>query len=66
MIQKRVGVIALIDPENKCGIILDENCQDISFELDDFSDALLIDTKVFFEIELNDNGLIAVNVIAID
>ena len=65
MIQKRVGVIAHIDPDNRYGIILDENCQDISFALDDLSGQVEIDTKVFFEIELSDDGLAAINVMPI-
>lgn len=66
MSQNRVGIIAHVDREKKCGIILDENCQDISFKIDDFSNPIVdINVKVSFEIELNNDGLTAINVFPI-
>ncbi|AZI27407.1 hypothetical protein EA772_19445 [Pedobacter sp. G11] len=60
--QNRVGVVSHIDIENKCGTILDENHQDIGFNLEGLSETVNLDARVSFEIELSDKGLIATNV----
>ena len=56
------GDIVEIDFENGHGIIIDENGQDIHFQLDDVSDQITINSKITFEIELQERGLMAVNV----
>ena len=56
------GDIVEIDFENGHGIIIDENDQDIHFQLDDVSDRITINSKIVFEIELHERGLVAVNV----
>ncbi|NII82278.1 cold-shock protein [Pedobacter riviphilus] len=58
----RKGEVTQIDFEYGLGIIIDENGQDIHFQLDNVSDQININSKVIFEIELNKSGLVAVNV----
>ncbi|MBB6236471.1 cold shock CspA family protein [Pedobacter sp. AK013] len=58
----RKGNVTQIDFEYGRGIIIDENGQDIHFQLDNVSDQININSKVIFEIELNKSGLVAVNV----
>ncbi|MCX2493067.1 hypothetical protein OQX63_06260 [Pedobacter sp. PF22-3] len=60
--QIRSGEITQIDFENGQGIIIDENGQDIHFQLEDVKDQIILNSKITFEIELNERGLIAVNV----
>jgi len=59
---KRKGEIVEIDFENGLGIIIDENGQDIQFQLDEISDQVNLNAKVFFEIDLGQSGLVAVKV----
>jgi len=59
---KRRGEIVEIDFENGLGTIIDENGQDIQFQLDEISDRINLNAKVFFEIDLGLSGLIAVKV----
>ncbi|MBO9674399.1 MAG: hypothetical protein J7577_13205 [Sphingobacteriaceae bacterium] len=59
---KRKGEVTQIDFESGHGIIIDENDQDIHFQLDNVSKLISINSKVIFEIELNKHGLVAVNV----
>ncbi|QDW25580.1 hypothetical protein FFJ24_012450 [Pedobacter sp. KBS0701] len=58
----RKGDVIQIDFENGHGIIIDENGQDIHFQLDDVSDRININSKIVFEIELHERGLVAVNI----
>lgn len=58
----RKGDVAQIDFENGQGIIIDENGQDIHFHLDNVADEITINSKITFEIELQERGLVAVNV----
>ncbi|TCD17794.1 hypothetical protein EZ456_22480 [Pedobacter psychrodurus] len=58
----RNGEVTHIDFEYGHGIIIDENGQDIHFQLDNVSDQVNINSKVIFEIELGERGLIAVKV----
>lgn len=60
--QIRSGEITQIDFEIGQGIIIDENGQDIHFQLEDVKDQIILNSKITFEIELNERGLIAVNV----
>ncbi|MGM9478401.1 hypothetical protein ACS5PU_18390 [Pedobacter sp. GSP4] len=59
---KRRGEVIHIDYESGLGTIIDENCQDIHFQLDDVSNQIKIKSKVIFEIELGQQGLAAVKV----
>ncbi|RDC58142.1 hypothetical protein DU508_04135 [Pedobacter chinensis] len=65
MSQQRKGVVAHIDIEQNSGIIIDENCQDIYFSFKDLLSSVTINSWVYFEIVLSDNGLIATNIVAI-
>lgn len=58
----RKGDVTQIDFEYGHGIIIDENGQDIHFQLDNISDQININSKIIFEIELREQGLVAVNV----
>lgn len=58
----RKGDVTQIDFEYGHGTIIDENGQDIHFQLDNVSDQININSKVIFEIELHERGLVAVNV----
>ncbi|SDG97895.1 hypothetical protein SAMN05421827_11428 [Pedobacter terrae] len=58
----RKGDITQIDFENGQGIIIDENGQDIHFQLGDVDDQITLNSKITFEIELHERGLMAVNV----
>ena len=58
----RKGNVTQIDFEYGHGIIIDENDQDIHFQLDNISDQININSKIIFEIELREQGLVAVNV----
>ncbi|WP_157280266.1 hypothetical protein [Pedobacter borealis] len=58
----RKGDVTQIDFEYGHGIIIDENGQDIHFQLDNISDQININSKIIFEIELHKRGLVAVNV----
>lgn len=58
----RKGDVTQIDFEYGHGIIIDENGQDIHFQLDSISDQITINSKIIFEIELREQGLVAVNV----
>nr|WP_315423141.1 hypothetical protein [uncultured Pedobacter sp.] len=58
----RNGDVTQIDFEYGHGIIIDENGQDIHFQLDNESDQITINSKITFEIELHERGLVAVNV----
>ncbi|MGN8056397.1 cold-shock protein [Pedobacter sp. 22163] len=58
----RKGDVTQIDFEYGHGIIIDENGQDIHFQLDNLSDQININSKIIFEIELRKHGLVAVNV----
>lgn len=60
--QIRRGDITQIDFENGQGIIIDENGQDIHFQLEDVEDQITLNSKITFEIELHERGLMAVNV----
>ncbi|WP_307530248.1 hypothetical protein [Pedobacter sp. W3I1] len=62
MSDMRKGNVTHIDFEHIHGIIIDKNGQDIHFQLDNVSDQININSKVIFEIELGERGLIAVNV----
>jgi cold shock CspA family protein len=62
MSDMRKGDVTQIDFEYGHGVIIDENDQDIHFQLDDVSDQININSKVIFEIELHKRGLVAVNV----
>lgn len=59
---KRKGEIVEIDFENGLGTIIDENGQDIQFQLDEISGQVKLNAEVFFEIDLGQSGLIAVKV----
>jgi len=58
----RKGDVTQIDFEHGHGIIIDENGQDIHFQLDNVSGQININSKVIFEIELGERGLAAVKV----
>ena len=58
----RKGEVTQIDFEYGHGIIIDENGQDIHFQLDNVSGQININSKVIFEIELGERGLAAVKV----
>ena len=58
----REGDVTQIDFEYGHGIIIDENGQDIHFQVDNISDQININSKVIFEIELGEQGLAAVKV----
>ncbi|ARS39281.1 hypothetical protein CA265_06180 [Sphingobacteriaceae bacterium GW460-11-11-14-LB5] len=58
----RKGEVTQIDFEYGHGIIIDENGQDIHFQLDNVSGQININSKVIFEIELGEHGLAAVKV----
>lgn len=58
----RKGDIAHIDFENGHGIIIDENGQDIHFQLGDVEDQITLHSKITFDIELHKRGLVAVHV----
>lgn len=58
----RKGDVTQIDFEYGHGTIIDENGQDIHFQLDNLSDQININSKIIFEIELHKRGLVAVNV----
>ncbi len=62
MSKLRKGEVTCIDFDYRYGIITDENEQDIRFQLDDVSDQITLNSKIVFEIELQELGLIAVNV----
>lgn len=62
MVANRKGDVIQIDFENGQGIIVDENEQDIHFQLDNVSDQITLNSKIVFEIELQARGLVAVNV----
>lgn len=62
MDDKRRGEIIHIDFEYGLGTIIDENGQDIQFLLDEVSDQINLNAKVVFEIDLSDQGLVAVKV----
>jgi len=62
MCDTRKGDVVQIDFENGQGIIIDENGQDINFHLDNVADQITINSKITFEIELQERGLLAVNV----
>jgi imidazole glycerol phosphate synthase subunit HisF len=62
MNNKRRGDVIRIDIEQGCGIIIDENGQDIHFLLSKTSDHISINSKAIFEIELSGTGLTAVKV----
>jgi cold shock protein len=62
MVVNRKGDVIQIDYENGQGIIVDENEQDIHFQLDNVSDQITLNSKIVFEIELQAHGLVAVNV----
>jgi len=62
MNQKRNGTISVVDLENNCGLIVDENGQDIPFSLKDAPETFQLDTQVSFNIELSENGLAAINI----
>lgn len=62
MDDKRRGEIIHIDFEHGLGTIIDENGQDIQFLLDEVSDQINLNAKVVFEIDLSDQGLVAVKV----
>lgn len=62
MVANRKGDVIQIDFENGQGIIVDENEQDIHFQLDNVSDQITLNSKIVFEIELQAHGLMAVNV----
>ncbi len=62
MCETRKGDVAQIDFENGQGIIIDENGQDIHFHLEDVADQITINSKITFEIDLEERGLVAVNV----
>ncbi|KIA96855.1 hypothetical protein OC25_00055 [Pedobacter kyungheensis] len=59
---KRRGEIVEIDFENGLGTIIDENGQDIQFQLDEISGQVNLNAKVFFDIDLGLSGLVAVKV----
>jgi len=63
MDDKRRGEITRIDIENGVGTIIDENCQDIDFQLDETSSQIALNMKVVFEIDLGNSGLVAVKVV---
>ncbi|GGG91437.1 hypothetical protein GCM10007422_00380 [Pedobacter zeae] len=58
----RKGDVTQIDFESGLGIIIDENDQDIHFQLDNVSSLINLNSRVIFEIELHEHGLMAVNV----
>ncbi|RZJ86720.1 MAG: hypothetical protein EOO20_17695 [Chryseobacterium sp.] len=58
----RTGTIATIDPSRGCGIIVDENDQEIPFFFKNDDDSLDKSMKVNFEIQLTPAGLAAVRV----
>ena len=60
--EMRNGDVTQIDFEYGHGIIIDENGQDIHFQLDNESDQITINSKITFEIDLEERGLVAVNV----
>ncbi|MFC1226325.1 hypothetical protein ACFE6N_21155 [Pedobacter sp. BG31] len=62
MVANRKGDVIQIDFENGQGIIVDENEQDIHFQLDNVRDQITLNSKIVFEIELQARGLVAVNV----
>lgn len=62
MADMRKGDVTQIDFEYGHGIIIDENGQDIHFQLDNISDQININSKIIFEIALRKHGLVAVNV----
>lgn len=62
MPELRKGNVTHIDLEYGHGIITDENDQDIHFRLDNVSDQISLNSKIVFEIELQEQGLVAVNV----
>ncbi|SDD84918.1 hypothetical protein [Pedobacter soli] len=59
---KRRGEIVEIDFENGLGTIIDENGQDIQFQLDEIPGQVNLNAKVFFDIDLGLSGLVAVKV----
>jgi len=63
MDDRRRGEIIHIDVENGVGTIIDENCQDIQFQLDETSGQIALNMKVIFEIDLGNSGLVAVKVV---
>ncbi|MDQ1142641.1 hypothetical protein [Pedobacter agri] len=58
----RNGKLASINIIDRCGIILDENDQEVPFYFNNFSELLGISEDVAFEIKLTDRGLAAVGV----
>lgn len=63
MSNKRSGDVTQIDIENGCGVIIDENGQDIHFLLSETSGNISINSRVIFEIVLTRGGLMAVKVV---
>jgi len=61
----RIGVITSIDTQLGKGIILDENEQEIEFHFSSLKDELVLCSQVGFEIELAEDGLVAVGLIQI-
>ncbi|WP_443946901.1 hypothetical protein ACJVDH_07275 [Pedobacter sp. AW1-32] len=61
MEQNYVGVIKLINADGS-GIIVDQNDQDIVFQVVDALGCLDINSKVSYKISVTDSGLIATNV----
>jgi len=61
MEQKYIGVIKVINADGS-GIIVDQNDQDIVFQVVDTLGCLDVNSKVSYKISVTDQGLIAVNI----